>query len=68
LASSVDFSVRLAAITGGQGTLSIRLAGYETCELKLGTTCLRQSVHPLDTAKYILAARSALDGGVWDEI
>jgi ribosomal protection tetracycline resistance protein len=68
LASSVDFSVRLAAITGGQGILSIRLAGYEACDLKLGTTCPRQSVHPLDTAKYILAARSALDGGVWDEI
>ena len=67
LAAAVDFSVRLAAITGGQGTLSVRLAGYEACDLELGATCPRQGVHPLDTAKYILAARNALDGGVWDE-
>ena len=65
LATSVDFSVRLAAITGGRGALSIRLAGYEACDLALGATCPRRSVHPLDTAKYILAARSALEGGVW---
>lgn len=66
LATSVDFSVRLAAITGGRGALSIRLAGYEACDLALGATCPRRSVHPLDTAKYILAARSALEGGVWE--
>jgi len=65
LAASVDFSVRLAAITGGRGALSVRLAGYEACDLAQGSTCPRRSVHPLDTAKYILAARSALEGGVW---
>ena len=25
-----------------------------------------KSVHPLDTSKYILAARSALEGGIFD--
>ena len=66
LAASVDFSVRLTAMTGGRGSLSVRLTGYEACDLALGAACPRRGVHPLDTAKYILAARNALDGGIFD--
>ena len=66
VATSVDFSQRLAAITGGRGAMSTSLKGYRDCPIELGKTCERRGVHPLDTAKYILAARSALDGGIFD--
>ena len=46
--------------------MSIRLAGYRECPLDLGTTTPRRSVDPLDTSKYILAARSALEGGIFN--
>ena len=40
--------------------------GYRDCPLELGATSPRRSVDPLDTSKYILAARSALEGGIFD--
>lgn len=66
VATSVDFSQRLAALTGGRGAMSSKLKGYRDCPLELGKTCERRGVHPLDTSKYILAARSALEGGIFD--
>ena len=66
VATSVDFSQRLAAITGGRGAMSTTLKGYSDCPLELGKTCERRGVDPLDTSKYILAARSALEGGIFD--
>lgn len=65
LKTSVDFQPRFMAITGGRGAMSVKLAGFRECALEEGATCPRKTVHPLDTAKYILAARSALDGGIW---
>ena len=44
----------------------VRLHGYRECPQELGTTAPRRSVDPLDTSKYILAARSALEGGIYD--
>jgi hypothetical protein len=44
----------------------VRLHGYRDCPLELGATAPRRSVDPLDTSKYILAARSALEGGIFD--
>ncbi len=66
VATSVDFSQRLAAMTGGRGAMSTKLKGYKECPLELGKTCERRGVDPLDTSKYILAARSALEGGIFD--
>ena len=66
VATSVDFSQRLAAITGGRGAMSTSLKGYKDCPIELGKTCERRGVDPLDTSKYILAARSALEGGIFD--
>ena len=63
--TSLDYSVTLAALTGGRGAMSIRLHGYRDCPLELGSTTPRRSVDPLDTSKYILAARSALEGGIF---
>ena len=65
LAASVDFSTRLAALTGGRGSLSMRLIAYKECEQSPEKVCPRNGVHPLDTAKYILAARSAMGDGVF---
>ncbi|MCH5286605.1 MAG: TetM/TetW/TetO/TetS family tetracycline resistance ribosomal protection protein [Christensenellaceae bacterium] len=66
VATSMDYSSALASLTGGRGAMSVRLHGYRECPLELGATAKRRSVDPLDTSKYILAARSALDGGIFD--
>ena len=69
MAAAMDFHTRLAALTGGRGAMTQRLDGYR--ERAYGAddpdaACPRRGVNPLDTAKYILAARSALDGGIFD--
>ena len=46
--------------------MSVKLHGYRECPLELGATTQRRSVDPLDTSKYILAARSALEGGIFN--
>lgn len=66
LATSVDFSIRLASITGGAGAMTMALTGFQDCEMDNPPRCPRNGVDPLDTAKYILAARSAMDGGVFE--
>ena len=63
---SMDYSVTLAAATGGRGAMSVKLHGYRECPMELGATTPRRSVDPLDTSKYILAARSALEGGIFN--
>jgi ribosomal protection tetracycline resistance protein len=66
VATSVDYASALASITSGRGSMSVKLHGYRDCPLELGATAKRRNVDPLDTAKYILAARSALEGGIFD--
>ena len=66
VASSVDYAATLASATSGRGSMSVKLHGYRDCPLELGATSPRRSVDPLDTSKYILAARSALEGGIFD--
>lgn len=66
-ATSVDFPTELQILSGGKGALSLRVIGYRACENRPEALCPRVGVHPLDTSKYILAARSALDGGIFDE-
>lgn len=64
--SSLDYSITLASFTGGRGAMSARLYGYRECPLELGATAKRRNVDPLDTSKYILAARGALEGGIFN--
>ena len=64
--TSLDYAVTLAAATGGRGAMSVRLHGWRECPQELGATDPRRGVDPLDTSKYILAARSALEGGIFD--
>ena len=66
VSTSLDYAVTLATTTGGRGGMSIRLHGYRECPLELGAVTHRRSVDPLDTSKYILAARSALEGGIFN--
>ena len=66
VATSLDYSTTLAAATGGRGVMSVRLHSYRECPLELGATARRRNVDPLDTSRYILAARSALEGGIFD--
>ena len=44
----------LASLTGGRGSMSQTLDGYELCPPGKGSTTPRRGVDPLDTAKYIL--------------
>ena len=65
-ATSLDYPTQFASFTGGKGSMSTSLHGYRECPLELGATAPRRGVDPLDTAKYILAARSALEGDIFD--
>ena len=64
--SSMDYATTLASISSGRGSMSIQLDSYRECPLELGATAKRRNVDPLDQSKYILAARSALEGGIFD--
>ena len=66
VATSLEYSTTLAAITSGRGSMSVRLHGFRECPLELGARARRRNVDPLDTSRYILAARSALEGGIFD--
>ncbi|MDD6050340.1 MAG: TetM/TetW/TetO/TetS family tetracycline resistance ribosomal protection protein, partial [Clostridiales bacterium] len=66
VATSIDYAATLASVTSGRGSMSVKLHGYRDCPLELGATAPRRSVDPLDTSKYILAARSALEGGIFN--
>ncbi|MBQ8159133.1 MAG: TetM/TetW/TetO/TetS family tetracycline resistance ribosomal protection protein, partial [Clostridia bacterium] len=68
-ATSMNYPNDLASITSGRGSMSIRLHGYEPCPAFPDgqlPTMPRMSVDPLDQAKYILAARSALASSIYD--
>ncbi len=64
--SSLDYSITLATFTSGRGTMSARLHSYRECPMELGATSQRRSIDPLDTSKYILAARGAMDGNIFN--
>lgn len=66
VAPSLEFPVRLAAITGGQGMLSTRFGGYRACKADVKAECARRGVDPRERSKFILWARGALGefGGV----
>ena len=64
-ASSMDYPVQFASVTGGKGSMSTSLQGYRECPETLGRTAPRRGVDPLDTARYILAARNALESDIY---
>ena len=64
-ATSLDYPTSFASFTSGRGSMNTRLFGYRECPAELGETAPRRGVDPLDRSKYILAARSALDGNIY---
>ncbi|MCI8623482.1 MAG: GTP-binding protein [Provencibacterium sp.] len=62
VATTLDYPVRLASLSGGQGVLSTRFDGYQECPLELGKTARRHGVNPLDRERWILTHRSAMQG------
>jgi len=64
-AASMDYPTQFASVTGGRGSMSAALHGYRECPMELGHTAPRRGVDPLDTSRYILAARNALAGDIF---
>lgn len=62
VATSMDYAIRLASITGGRGVFSVRLDAYQPCGDEQGKTTPYRGINPLDREKYILWVRSALNG------
>jgi ribosomal protection tetracycline resistance protein len=60
LATSLQFAVKLSALTSGKAKLNTSFSHYDTCDISLGKTRAYKGISPLDTAKYILKARKAL--------
>lgn len=60
-----DLPERFARLTRGHGLMNVHLDGYRECEITPERTRVRRGVDPLDTARYILAARAALDGDIF---
>lgn len=60
VATTLDWPVRLAAMTGGRALYSATFDGYRECPTELGATAKRRGINPLDRAKWILYARGAI--------
>jgi len=60
LSTSLDFPVKLSSRSGGKARISTRFEGYRECADELGVIRPYKGISPLDTAKYILKARRAI--------
>lgn len=60
VATSLEYPIKLGAVSSGRGVLTTQFAGYRECPLELGATTPRRGINPLDQAKYILSIRKAL--------
>ncbi len=61
-AEAMDLPVEFAACTAGTGVYGSRFSHYEDCPEGSGKKRERIGVDPLDRSRFILAARSALEG------
>ena len=60
VSTSLDFPVRLSSRSGGKAKISTKFYGYQECADELGQTREYKGISPLDTSKWILKARKAL--------
>jgi ribosomal protection tetracycline resistance protein len=60
LATSIDFPVKLSSRSGGKAKISTQFHSYRECTDEQGVIRAFKGISPLDTAKYILKARKAL--------
>jgi ribosomal protection tetracycline resistance protein len=65
-ADSKGYPITFASFTSGRGIITATFKCYGECPLELGKTTERRGVNPLDRSKYILAARHALQGTVFE--
>ncbi|MBQ9324476.1 MAG: TetM/TetW/TetO/TetS family tetracycline resistance ribosomal protection protein [Clostridia bacterium] len=63
---SLHYARELASLTGGRGSMSVRIARYAPAPDGVTATRHRDGVDPLDQSRYILAARHALDSDIFD--
>lgn len=59
VATSLDFSIKLNAITSGKISLRLQFKGYDLCPKGEGTIRNYKGVNPLDEAQWILHRRGA---------
>lgn len=59
-ATSLDYAVELRSFTSGKGMLTASFDGYQEAPPGTEASRPRVGINPLDEAKYILSARSAL--------
>lgn len=64
--NALPYAETLLQLTGGRGGMTTQLHSYQYAPDDVTDTLPRHGVNPLDTAKYILAARSALEGDIFD--
>ena len=60
VSTSLDFPVRLSSRSGGKAKISTKFSGYQKCSDELGQSREYKGISPLDTSKWILKARKAL--------
>jgi ribosomal protection tetracycline resistance protein len=60
LATSLDYPVKLSSRSGGKARISTEFQGYRECTDEQGVIRPYRGISPLDTAKYILKARRAI--------
>lgn len=60
VATSLDYPVKLSAMSGGRGVITSSFGGYQPSPPDVHAERRRRGVNPLDQSKYILAVRKAL--------
>lgn len=60
LSTSTDYPVKLSSRSGGKAKISSKFHSYQICKDENGQIREYKGISPLDTAKYILKARKAL--------
>ncbi len=60
LSTSIDFPVRLSSRSGGKAKISTQFHSYQLCNDEYGVSRPYKGISPLDTSKYILKARKAI--------
>lgn len=60
VSTSIDFPVKLSSRSGGKAHISLHFEGYRECNDEQGIIRPFKGISPLDTAKYILKARKAI--------
>ena len=60
LSTSLDYPVKLSSRSGGKARISTHFSGYRACSDDQGVIRPFKGISPLDTAKYILKARRAI--------